>query len=136
MRYISEIKLTELVKNFAEELNRTRDIKEKKNKIFALLSYFETPYCKEIERQKKLAEDFSKQCTELELKLSHFMTDEELSFMNANPKSKLELTEENQQLKKILRDIRNINSHGNMEYFGEAVMEILNNTNKSLWKEK
>ena len=30
MRYISEIKLTELVKNFVEELNRTRDIKEKK----------------------------------------------------------------------------------------------------------
>lgn len=85
---------------------------------------------------KKLAENFSKQCTELELKLSHFMTDEELSFMNANPKSRLELAEENQQLKKILRDIRNINSHGNMEYFGEAVMEILNNTNKSLWEEK
>lgn len=52
------------------------------------------------------------------------MTDEELSFMNANPKLRLELTEENQQLKKILRDIRNINSHGNMEYFGEAVMEF------------
>lgn len=49
---------------------------------------------------KKLAENFSKQCTELELKLSHFMTDEELSFMNANPKSRLELAEENQQLKK------------------------------------
>lgn len=96
MIYISEIKLTELVNNF----------------------------CEEIERQKKLAENFSKQCTELELKLSHFMTDEELSFMNANPKLRLELTEENQQLKKILRDIRNINSHGNMEYFGEAVMEF------------
>lgn len=72
MIYISEIKLTELVNNF----------------------------CEEIERQKKLAENFSKQCTELELKLSHFMTDEELSFMNANPKLRLELTEENQQLKK------------------------------------
>lgn len=99
MRYISEIKLTELVKNFVEELNRTRDIKEKKNKIFALLSYFETPYLEEIEKQKKLAE-------------------------------------KNQQLKKILRDIWNINSHGNMEYFGESVMEILNNANKSLWEEK
>lgn len=136
MRYISEIKLTELVKNFVEDLNRTRDLKEKKNKIFALLSYFKTPYLEEIEKQKKLAEGFSKQCTELKLKLSHFMTDEELSFMNANSKSRLELAEENQQLKKILRDIRNINFHGNMEYFGESVMEILNNTNKSLWEEK
>lgn len=31
-------------------------------------------FCEEIERQKKLAENFLKQCTELELKLSHFMT--------------------------------------------------------------
>ena len=53
MRYISEIKLTELVKNFVEDLNRTRNLQEKKSKIFALLSYFETPYCEEIERQKK-----------------------------------------------------------------------------------
>ena len=136
MRYISEIKLTELVKNFVEDLNRTRDIKEKKNKIFSLLSYFETPYLDEIEKQKKLAENFSKKCTELELKLSHFMTDEELSFMNANSKSRLELAQENQQLKKILRDIWNINSHGNMEYFGESIMEILNNANKSLWEKK
>lgn len=29
MRYISEIELTELVKNFVEDLNRTRDFKEK-----------------------------------------------------------------------------------------------------------
>ena len=90
----------------------------------------------EIEKQKKLAEDFSKKCTELNLKLSHFQTDEELSFMNANPKSRLKLAEENQQLKKILRNIWNINSHGNMEHFGESVMEILNNADKSLWEEK
>lgn len=135
MRYISEIKLTELVKNFVEDLNRTRDLKEKKNKIFSLLSYFETPYCEEIERQKKLAEDFSNENETLKQQISDLIDRQEKNLSFIDSLLIKSIVEENQQLKKILRDIRNINSHGNMEYFGEAVMEILNNTNKSLWYE-
>lgn len=51
-------------------------------------------------------------------------------------RTEMELAEENRQLKKILRDIWNINSCGNMEYFGESVMEILNAVDKSLWEGK
>lgn len=54
MKYISEIKLTELVKNFMDDLDHTKGQQERKNKTFNLLYQFENLYLKEIEKQNSL----------------------------------------------------------------------------------
>ena len=51
MKYISEIKLTELVKNFMDDLDHTKGQQERKNKIFSLLYYFEDIYLKEMKKE-------------------------------------------------------------------------------------
>lgn len=106
MRYISEIELTELVKNFVEDLNRTRDLKEKKNKIFSLLSYFETPYCEEIERQKKLAEGFSNENETLKQQISDLIDRQEKNLSFVDSLLIKSIVEENQQLKNEVSDLR------------------------------
>ena len=125
MRYISEIKLTELVKNFVEDLNRTRDLKEKKNKIFALLSYFETPYCEEIERQKKLAENFSNENEILKQQISDLIDRQEKNLSFVDSLLIKSIVEENQQLKNEVSDLRSY--CGQLQDIKSKVLKLFEN---------
>ncbi len=125
MRYISGIELTELVKNFVEDLNRTRDLKEKKNKIFSLLSYFETPYCEEIERQKKLAENFSNENETLKQQISDLIDRQEKNLSFVDSLLIKSIVEENQQLKNEVSDLRSY--CGQLQDIKSKVLKLFEN---------
>lgn len=129
MRYISEIELTELVKNFVEDLNRTRDLKEKKNKIFSLLSYFETLYCEEIERQKKLAENLSNELSNenetLRKQISDLIDRQEKNLSFVDSLLIKSIVEENQQLKNEVSDLRSY--CGQLQDIKSKVLKLFEN---------
>lgn len=129
MRYISEIELTELVKNFVEDLNRTRDLKEKKNKIFALLSYFETPYLEEIEKQKKLAENLSNELSNenetLRKQISDLIDRQEKNLSFVDSLLIKSIVEENQQLKNEVSDLRSY--CGQLQDIKSKVLKLFEN---------
>ena len=54
------------------------------------------------EEYRKENEELKKRCSDYAMQLKRFLKDEELSFMNCNPRSRLEILEENEKLKKQL----------------------------------
>lgn len=58
----------------------------------------------EIEALKEENEELKKRCSNYAMLLSCFVKDEELSFMNCEPRSRLELLEEIDELKKTCQE--------------------------------
>lgn len=55
-----------------------------------------------IEQLEKENEELKKRCSDYAMQLKRFLKDEELSFLNCNPRSRLEILKENEELKETV----------------------------------
>lgn len=95
----------------------------------------------EIETLKEENEELKKRCSDYEMLLKRFVKDEELSYMNCEPKSRLELLEEIDELKKTCQENlenmieakRKLNEIKN--YLGYDIPhELMNEATNKIWR--